>query len=179
MRPVTPHSIPEFADWYREEFGFVVNLLRRFGVSQADLEDLTHDVFLTAYRTQTQFDSSRALRPWLMGIAFRVVSDFQRKARHHFEKPELDTLSHLTPDLKPSPLESAEAAQGRQWVQQSLLKLEFDRRAVFVFHELEGLPVSQVAHMLNIPEGTAWSRLRQARIEFTQAIRKLAAGGSP
>ena len=59
---------------YQSEVGWVWNALKRLGAPSADLEDLAHDVFLAAHHARARFDPARPARPWLMGIAFRVLS---------------------------------------------------------------------------------------------------------
>src|SRR5689334_8515619 len=67
---------------FEAEFAYIFNTLRRLGVREPDLEDVTHDVFITVNRLLSEFDPSRPLRPWLFGFAFRVASDYRRLARH-------------------------------------------------------------------------------------------------
>jgi RNA polymerase sigma-70 factor, ECF subfamily len=168
-------TMPPFCVLYRAEFPFVYNVLRRFGVAPRDLEDLSHDVFLVAYRNGS-YDPTRPLRPWLYGIAFRVASDFQRRAQHNREQPE-DDLTNERADDTHGPHEAAEASEARRLVLRALKKVEPERRAVLVLHELEEISVPQVARALDIPEGTAWSRLRQGRIDLAQALREIQSGG--
>jgi RNA polymerase sigma-70 factor, ECF subfamily len=167
---------PTFAAVYRAEFAFVVRSLRRLGVPPGDLEDLTHDVFMTAYRRRAAFDPSRPIRPWLFGITFRLASDFKRLVRHNRELPLERTAE--APDGGRPPDEAAALAQDRQLVIDALARVELDRRAVFVMHDLEELPVPEIAEALQIPLGTAYSRLRAARLEFSDAVRTLRQGGA-
>jgi RNA polymerase sigma-70 factor (ECF subfamily) len=44
--------------------------------------------------------------------------------------------------------------------------MTMDLRTVFVLFELEELPTAEIARLLEIPVGTAASRLRRAREEF-------------
>jgi RNA polymerase sigma-70 factor (ECF subfamily) len=44
---------------------------------------------------------------------------------------------------------------------------------VFVLFEIEGLPTPEIAKMINIPVGTAASRLRRAREEFRAVVARL------
>jgi RNA polymerase sigma-70 factor, ECF subfamily len=150
----------------------VFNLVRRFGGREADLEDLTHDTFMAAWNSRASFDVSRPLRPWLMGIAFRVVSDYLGRARHRVELAAPEE-AHTVPDPSRGPGEHAEALQARDLVQSALLQIAPERRAVFVMHEIEELPISEVARIIEVPEGTAWSRLRTARREFNAAVQSL------
>ena len=65
---------------FHAECDYVARTLRRLGIREADLEDLTHDVFVTFHRKLHQYDPSRPVRPWLFGIAFRLASEHRRRA---------------------------------------------------------------------------------------------------
>ena len=165
----------DFSAVYRAEFPFVVNSLRRLGIHEDDLEDLTHEVFMTAMRRRETYDPQRPIRPWLFGIAFRVAADFKRLVRHSRELPlEQTAEAH---DRGQSPDEAAVSNQNRQLVLEALARIELSRRGVFIMHDIEGIAVPEIAQALNIPVGTAYSRLRQARIEFADAVRALRQGG--
>ena len=51
--------------------------------------------------------------------------------------------------------------------------LDLDRRAVFVLHDLEGETIPVIAEALAIPLNPAYSRLRLARRDFTEAVTRL------
>src|SRR5687767_11278492 len=70
---------------YAQELKYVRSSLRRLGVSEAELPDVTQDVFITVYRRLTTFDRSRPIRPWLFGVTFRVAADHLRLSRHKRE----------------------------------------------------------------------------------------------
>lgn len=63
----------------------------------------------------------------------------------------------------------------RALLMQALDELELERRAVFVMHELDGQAVPEIAAALEIPLGTAYSRLRLAREDMTAAVRRFRA----
>ncbi len=50
-----------------------------------------------------------------------------------------------------------------------------DLRVIFVLFELEGLEVQQIAALQEIPLGTASSRLRRAREEFSAIAKRVKA----
>jgi len=175
---VSPAEAPRragFSAIYLAEFPFVVKSLRRLGVPAGDIEDVTHEVFITAYRRLDSYDPARPIKPWLFGIAFRVASDWKRLVRHSRELP-LDHAIEAPDDRRP-PDEAAALSQDRQLVLDALGKIDLVRRAVFIMHDIEGLPVPEISEALEIPSGTAYSRLRQARIEFADAVRVLRQGG--
>jgi RNA polymerase sigma-70 factor, ECF subfamily len=168
--------LDDFGGMYRAEFAFVFNSLRRLGVARRDLEDLAHDVFFTAYRRRDSYDPKRPLKPWLFGIAFRVASDFRGLARQAREVSQGDD-GFDAPDEKRLPDEDLAVRQDRELVLRALQRIDLARRAVFVLHDLEGQTVPDIAASLDIPEGTAYSRLRQARFEFADAVKALRPGG--
>src|SRR5258708_34117311 len=78
-RPVT------LDDLFQMHAGYVWNTLRRLGAGPADVEDLTHEVFLQVHARLGDFDTTRPARPWLFGFAFRVASRHRRRAHHRRE----------------------------------------------------------------------------------------------
>lgn len=163
---------PQFRELFESEFAYVTRTLRYLGVRGHEIEDVTHDVFLHVYRHLPQFDASRPLRPWLFGFAYRIARDFRALARHQHEtrcEPQ---------DLRDgAPLADALLVQSEALDQAlaALDTLEPDERAVFIAHELDELPIPDVADALAIPLNTAYSRLRRARSKFEAAARRLTA----
>ena len=167
-----PHGL-DFRVVYEAEFRYVWNSLRRLGGRDRDLEDLCHEVFLAFYRGMADYDVTRPLRPWLFGIAFRICSDYRRRAGHRLEVPVDE--HHATCAL-PHADEQLAGKEQRRLVREALSMLDFDRRAVFIMHELDGHSMPEVAQVLEVPLNTLYSRLRLARAEFAQTVRRLQGG---
>jgi RNA polymerase sigma-70 factor (ECF subfamily) len=107
------------------------------------------------------------LRPYLFGVAFRVVSTQRRKTRREVAFAQLEIR-----DGGPHPDEVLQAKQARAMVLRALERIPLRRRAVLVMHDLEELSMGQVATALSFPLFTAYSRLRKARTELEAAIRR-------
>jgi RNA polymerase sigma-70 factor (ECF subfamily) len=159
---------PEFGALYRAEVGYVLNSLRRLGVHERDLEDLAHDVFFAAYRHLADYDPSRALRPWLFGFAYRMASDYRQLSRHRHERALGDDVDNEDPKGRPD--EELELARKRRLVLRALERLDLDRRAVLVMHDLDGHTMPEIAAELGLPLNTAYSRLRLARRDFAALL---------
>ena len=168
-REPSPATV-DFPRLYKEEFAFVWRLLRRLGVLERDLPDIAHDLFVVVFRQLSLYDQSRPVRPWLFGIAFRVVSDYRKSAR--FRREILESPPDLA-DQAPAADERVAAEQARAMVIRVLDKLDLDRRAVLVMHDLEGQTVPEIAAALGIPVATAYSRLRLAREDVAAALKRL------
>jgi RNA polymerase sigma-70 factor (ECF subfamily) len=150
---------------YQQELDYLLASLRRLGVPNHDLEDVAHDVFLVMCRRWADYDRQRPLRPWLFGIAFRVWAAHRRKSKRQ-------TLTQRTElaDSQPAPDELLEAGQARQLLLRCLAEVPLERRAVLVMHEVDEVPMREIAAQLGIPLFTAYSRLRKARSELDAAL---------
>jgi len=148
------------------QFQYVWNALRRLGIPDRDLEDVTHDVFLRVYRQLHRYDRARPVRPWLFAFAFRVASDYRRLASHRREV--LDSPMDSV-DPEPTAIDRLLRAEMLSAGRAALDTLEMGRRAVFILYELDGCSMQEIALALEIPVNTAYSRLRLAREQF-QAI---------
>jgi RNA polymerase sigma-70 factor (ECF subfamily) len=170
MNPVSPRSAPELGAIFGEYFDYVWATLRRLGVRQADREDLVHEVFLRVHGRLPDYDGSRPLRPWLLGFASRVAADHHRIARHRVEV--LGTKGEPAAETVPSD-ERIAAYERRNMLLAALDSIELDLRALLVMHDVDDVPVPQIAHMLDIPLNTAYSRLRLARKQLAAAVTRL------
>lgn len=162
-----------FDQLFEAEFAYMWRSLARLGVPPRDLEDVTHDAFMEVYRRLDSYDPSRPMRPWLFAFAFRIASDYRRLARHRVEVMGADVERE---DGTPSADELLQAKETRALVERAVMKIAEDRRAVFILHDLDEVPIPEVARVLDLPVNTTYSRLRLAREEFREAIRRLRLG---
>jgi len=153
---------------YRSELDYLLRTFERLGVNPADVEDLAQEVFLILRRTWVDYDPQRALKPYLFGIAFRVASSHRRRWWREVPYPTVEA-----PDHAPSPDRELEARQARALVLMALQQIPLPRRAVLVMHDIDQVPVQEVAATLSIPLFTAYSRLRKARLELGAAITQM------
>lgn len=172
IAPTGPGPVaPTFSEVYAAHFRYVWRVLSRCGVGPADLEDLVQDVFVVVHRRLATFDSSRPIRPWLGGIAFRVASTYRRRARHRYE--ELRETQVEQPASSMSPEQAVAIKEQFRRVRTALATLDLNKRIVFVMHDMEQLSGPDVAAALEIPLNTVYSRLRRARAAFEAALLRI------
>jgi RNA polymerase sigma-70 factor (ECF subfamily) len=173
-RAVTSRS-EVFRALFDSHVGYVSASFARLGIRSPDREDLVSEVFVRVHRELDAYDATRPMRPWLFGFVARVASEHRRLARHRREvfgqngEPASDA---------PSPERALESSEAQGLVARALEALDFDKRTVFVLHELDETTVPEIARSLGIPEGTAYTRLRAGRAEFTAAVRRLQREGN-
>jgi len=154
---------------FQRELEYVYRTFRRLGTAPSEVDDLAQDLFLALRRSWSDYDPGRPLRPYLFGIAFRIASAHQRKRRREVAFGILEIN-----DAGPGPDDALRAKQSRALVLAALERIPLPRRAVLVMHELDDVPVAEVAKVLAIPLFTAYSRLRKARRELLAAVKRLA-----
>jgi RNA polymerase sigma-70 factor (ECF subfamily) len=162
---------------FRAHYASIWRLLRRLGVKPGRLDDAAQEVFWVAARRLADIEPDRA-GAFLYGVALRVASG---EARHERAAPllaDLDELGRVADDA-PSPEERLDRQRARALLDWVLDRLPQELRAVLVLHELEGLEVREIAALEDIPLGTASSRLRRAREEFSTIARRARAMFAP
>jgi RNA polymerase sigma-70 factor, ECF subfamily len=170
-RPGVPVAKPvHLPGLFHEHYARVWRLLRRFGVRPAQLDDAAQEVFWVAARRLDDIVPGREAS-FLYGVALRIASGELRRDRAAPPLADLDALARLV-DEAPSPEEQLEQRRARQLLEWVLDRMPLELRVVFVLFELEGLEVRDIAALHEIPLGTASSRLRRAREEFSAVAKR-------
>jgi RNA polymerase sigma-70 factor (ECF subfamily) len=152
-----------FSALVRAEFEWVWRLLRRGGLSPADADDATQQVFLVAARRSAEVQGSRA-RAFLYGTAIRIAANARRALRRRREVP--GDAAAASKAHAPSLDELLEQLRARELLDELLGKLPPELRRVLVLAEIEQLTAQQIAELEAVPAGTVASRLRRARVVF-------------
>ncbi|MBS2015932.1 MAG: sigma-70 family RNA polymerase sigma factor [Deltaproteobacteria bacterium] len=145
-------------------FDFIWRSLKRLGVREGDVDDLTQRVFLTAARKLDQMRPG-AERAYLYAIAAREASHARRTYRRRGEESSDTALADKsTGGLRPD--EQVDRESAKRLIAGVLDGMEEELRMVFVLFEVEEMTAAEIAELLEIPIGTAKSRLRRAREVF-------------
>lgn len=161
------------AEIYDRYFAFVWRTARRLGVANESVDDIVQETFLVVHRRLAEVRAC-ALRPWIYGIVLHTVRNHRRSLRR--KRPHTLTEPGPDPDALPDPLDGPEAfaqkAEAARTLRAILDQLDDEKREVFVLVELEQLAVPEAAEALAVKVNTVYSRLRLARAEFDEAVRR-------
>jgi RNA polymerase sigma-70 factor (ECF subfamily) len=154
---------------------FVWRVLRRYGVSESDAEDLSQEVFLVAHRRLREFEGRSHVRTWLYEIARRSALAQRRRWRRadHAIDPE-----HVQGSA-PSPEQAAEHKRAKAWLDMALANLDEDKREAFVLYELEELTLAEVSEALGVPINTLHYRIKTAREQLMRSGGQAHPGSPP
>jgi RNA polymerase sigma-70 factor (ECF subfamily) len=158
----------------------ISRLLSRMIREPADVEDVTQEAFIKAYRALPNFRGESAFYTWLYRIAINTAKNYfaaqGRRAPtvvaneiedHEFGEDAVRLSDAATPD---SVYQSKEVALA---VNRAIEKLPEDLRTAIVLRELEGLSYDEIAEAMNCPVGTVRSRIFRAREAIALELRPL------
>jgi RNA polymerase sigma-70 factor (ECF subfamily) len=165
----------EFRALYDAHVNFVWRCLRRLGVRDADLTDVTQKVFLTAFVKLPQFEGRSQLSSWLFGICQRLASDYRRSAVVRREVATDTAQFDRYADAAHELMDGSDTRRRASVAEAILDKLPDEQRAVFVLFELEEMSGDEIAELLGVSVGTVRSRLRLARALFRREVARLRA----
>jgi RNA polymerase sigma-70 factor (ECF subfamily) len=148
---------------YERYVDTIQRLVFRLLGPDTELEDVVHDVFLRALESVGRLRDPSALRPWLFGIAIRVVRiRIQRRMRQRWLKvmpPE------NVPEVPSVPFEMGLGEAVRD-VYGILQQLPAEERIALVLHRVEGVPLDQAAATCETSVATFRRRLARAETKF-------------
>jgi RNA polymerase sigma-70 factor (ECF subfamily) len=163
--------LPTTAEVFHAHASFVWRVLRRLGVSDADVEDACQEVFVVAHRRLDDFEGRASVQTWLYGICVRVGAAHRRRARVR-EQP---ASTHHEQAAEAPQEDEVALREARVELDRMLGALDDEKRAVFVLFEIEELPMTEVAEAVGCPLQTAYSRLHAARREIDLMLTRIRA----
>jgi RNA polymerase sigma-70 factor (ECF subfamily) len=159
-----------FAELYDATAARVHGLVLRVIRDPSQAEEVTQEVFLQVWRTSARFDEDRGSPlAWLMTLAHRRAVDRVRAAEAASRQ---DTSyyqnSHVV--AHDSTAEDAEKSMEARRVRAALGELTPAQREALELAYFGGYTHSEVAVMLDLPVGTAKTRIRDGLIRMRDAI---------
>lgn len=144
----------------------VARLVYRMLGARSDLEDVVQEVFVQVYKSLKDFRGQSKFSTWLHRVTVNVVLMHRRAAR---SRPTFADEPPADPALRSdgiAPDEDAERRERMRAFERLLAKLAEKKRIVFILHELEGVPPSEIAKIVGAPVLTVRTRLFYARREL-------------
>lgn len=159
-----------FAEWYdatsARAFGLAVRVLR----DRAQAEEVTQESYLDCWRHAARFDSAKGSAiSWLLTIVHRKAVDRVRSAEASgrrdaaYGQREMSVAHDETAEAAAASMEAAR-------VRAALADLTTKQREAVELAFLGGYTHTEVATMLDLPVGTAKTRIRDGLIRLRDAL---------
>ena len=149
-------------------------------LDRATAEEIVQDVFVAVWRKAGTFDPARGtFRAWVLRIAhLRVLNELRRRGRRPRVEPDPEGLRLASvPEPGPGPAEEAWCEHRRGIVRAAVAALPPPQRQALSLAFLEDLTHQQIADFLNLPVGTAKTRIRAGLQTLRAHLSPLFAGG--
>ena len=118
-------------------------------------EDATQDALVRAWRDLPTLRDVERFDAWLYRLLVRSCADIGRRRRRW-------RLEHSIVTIEPAEPDRAAELADRDQLERGLRRLSDAQRTILILHFYVGLSPSDAADALNIPVGTAKSRLHYA-----------------
>ena len=172
----------------KQAFGLLVEkyqrklarLLSRFVRDSAEVEDVTQEAFIKAYRALPSFRGESAFYTWLYRIGINTAKNYlvalgrRAPTTTEFDAEEAESFDDAdnlrdnnTPDAM---LQSKEIGEA---VNRAMEALPEELRTAITLREIEGLSYEDIANVMACPIGTVRSRIFRARDAIAAELRPL------
>jgi RNA polymerase sigma-70 factor (ECF subfamily) len=164
--PAPPEASIDSAELFRRHARFVASFLHRQGVRGADLEDAVQEVFLAAHQRGGYRSGVASPQTFLARLALETNLK-RRRTQHRALRDHASDAASATRGAEPSdPAQSLAVKDAARRLEAVLAAMDEGQRAVFILFELEGQSCEAIAAGLEVPLGTVYSRLHNARKTF-------------
>jgi RNA polymerase sigma-70 factor, ECF subfamily len=162
---------------YQRKLG---RLLSRLVRDPAEVEDVTQEAFIKAYRALPSFRGDSAFYTWLYRIAINTAKNYlvamgrRAPTSTGFDHEEAENFEDAE-QLRDSNTPESELL-GKQiatTVNKAMDALPDDLRTAITLREIEGLSYEEIANVMNCPIGTVRSRIFRAREAIATELRPL------
>ncbi|MGW8183506.1 MAG: RNA polymerase sigma factor RpoE [Burkholderiales bacterium] len=158
----------------------LARLLSRFIRDAAEVEDVTQEAFIKAYRALPTFRGDSAFYTWLYRIGINTAKNYLvAMGRRAPTSTDVDTEEaegfeggEQLRDLN-TPENELMSRQVAENVNQTLAELPEELRTAITLREIEGLSYEDIANIMNCPIGTVRSRIFRAREAIATKLRPL------
>ncbi len=162
---------------YQRKLG---RLLSRFIRDAAEIEDVTQEAFIKAYRALPSFRGDSAFYTWLYRIGINTAKNYLVAMRRRaptttgFDVADAETFENgeQLKDVN-TPENELMSKQIAKTVNQTLQELPDELKTAITLREIEGLSYEEIATIMNCPIGTVRSRIFRAREAIAEKLRPM------
>lgn len=148
----------------------VFNAALMFLRNRQSAEDVTQDVFISAYRRLASFEGRSSFATWLRKITFNQCIDYKRRQQARPVSSFEDGPIQVADANSVNPVTIAEGNELVAGVRAAIDLLGEEQRGIILLREIQGLDYAEIAEVLDIPVGTVRSRLHRARLELRDVL---------
>ena len=169
-----PHAFAQLVERWQKP---IQSLCARMVGNTHQAEDLAQEAFTRIFMRRKDYQVSGKFATFLWRVALNLCYDELRRVNRRRESvlPEEEgdgesRRNNVPADVAPGPDSMVVENERAEFVRRALLELAEPYRAVVVLRHYEGLKFREIADVLEIPEGTAKSRMAEALTQLNKIL---------
>ncbi len=135
------------------------------------IDDLIQRTFLACVEGKDRFRGEASFRTFLFAVAHNVLGKHYRSKRRHGDRIDFGVTS--VHDLAPSPSVVIAKHHEHRVLLQALRRIPLEHQIVLELYYWERQTAGEVAMVLDVPEGTARTRIRRAKQLLEEQMKRL------
>lgn len=135
-----------------------------------DAQDLTQETFIKALQNQSQLRDLDKAAHWLSRIASNTAIDFLRRSRRTAHGDIADLADPVAVAPGDSPEQSLLRGERKLHLDGGLATLTERERTALLLRDVEDMPASEVARIMNCSMATVRSHIANARVKFKRYL---------
>ena len=157
----------------------IAKLISRYIYDHAEVEDVTQETFVKAYRAIAGFRGESAFYTWLYRIAINTAKNYLVSQGRRLPNSDINSYeaeaNEESGNLREiaTPEHSALTNEIAETVMLALRALPEDLRTAITLREIEGLSYDEIAAVMDCPIGTVRSRIFRAREAIDKELKPL------
>jgi RNA polymerase sigma-70 factor, ECF subfamily len=153
---------------FRTAIGFVHN--------QEDAEDLTQDVFISAFKSLSSFNGEAEFSTWLYRITVNTsINHLNKNKQRAFLQVAGDFVSNLfnTASNEKNPHQILELNERDAAIRTAIDSLTEKQKTAFILSKYDDLPQKEIAKIMECSEGSVEQHLQRAKINLQKKLGQL------
>jgi RNA polymerase sigma-70 factor (ECF subfamily) len=135
-----------------------------------EAEELIQRTLTALLKARAQFRGDASFRTYLFSVARSELFRFYRQRERDAARFDFDEVS--VADMGASPSSVVARREHERALRIALRRIPLDSQVVLEWHYWENLKMTEIAEALDVPLGTAKSRLRRAREQLESALQE-------
>lgn len=171
-----------FDELVRKHHGRLYGLVYHMTSNREDSNDLLQDIFAKAYRSLKRFRGKSSFYTWIYSISVNMTLNYlkKRNRRRGISLDDVDsTIEHdkdfIEMTSKSNPVKEANIHELQQRLNEAMMELSEDHRAVVTMFDIQGLPHNEISKILGVSAGTVRSRLFYAHRQLQNHLEEFRA----
>lgn len=167
--------IADFNTVVKENHLMIFRTILGFVHIREDAEDLTQEVFVTAYQNSRKFKGNSQISTWLYRIAVNTALNFvaqkQRRSVIQFGEDIWKSIFNKV-SVEQSPQQILETDEENDIMQKAINSLPEKQRTAFILTRIDDLPQKEVAAIMGVSQRAVEQLLLRAKTNLNKKLGK-------